>query len=119
MPLPDRVAARAAGARAALLAALEARGLTGYRASQELAWVVFPPARDGEAALDVLHVPHLNAYRVVACDARPGSPQPARLLGQFGGAEEAAACVAAARVAPAPVERTDSMDPIDARGAAW
>ena len=97
--MPNRLAARAAAARTALLAALDARGLTGYRSSQELARVVFPPLRDGGAALDVLHVPHLGAYRVLACDARPGSPEPGRPLGEFAGADAAAECVAAAREA--------------------
>jgi hypothetical protein len=93
----DSLPARATAARANLLAALEGQGLSGYRASRELAWVVFPPAQEGGDALEVLHVPHLDLYRVVARYGRPRSAEPARLLGEFETADGAAECVAEAR----------------------
>jgi hypothetical protein len=95
--LSNRSPARATTARADLLAALEGQGLSGYRASRELAWVVFPPAQEGGDALEVLHVPHLDLYRVVARRGRPRPAEPARLLGEFETADGAAECVAGAR----------------------
>jgi hypothetical protein len=97
-----RLSARAGGARAELLAALERQGLAGYRSSSELAWVVFPAPPDGTTSLEVLYVPHLARFRVVARDAGPGSVDPARLLGEVETAGEAAGCVAEV-LFPAPV----------------
>jgi hypothetical protein len=94
--VPKELSARAGGARADLLAALDVQRLTGYRASRELAWVVFPAGPDGATSLEVLHVPHLGTYRVVARELRTGSLEPAAVLGEFDIAGDAAACVAEA-----------------------
>jgi hypothetical protein len=97
----NRLSTRESAARSDLLAALERRGLTSYRASRELAWVVFPPAGEGAATLEILHISQLDVYRVVARDARPDTVDPARLLGLFATAEGAADC-AASTLLPAP-----------------
>jgi hypothetical protein len=104
--VPIRLSVRAGGARTELLAALEREGLAGFRSSSELAWVVFPAPPEGTTSLEVLYVPHLDRYRVVARDAGRGSVDrsvdPARLLGEVETAGEAAGCVAEALL-PAPV----------------
>ncbi|MGH2350644.1 MAG: hypothetical protein ACRDJN_03400 [Chloroflexota bacterium] len=79
-----------------LLASLDRRQLTGYRASRELAWVVFPPPREGEASLEVLHLPQRGRYRVISLDPRVASTSPATVLGEFKDSDAAAACVEAA-----------------------
>jgi hypothetical protein len=84
-----------------LLAALERRHLTGYRSSRELAWVVFPPLREGGSSLEVLHVPRLDCYRVMVTDTRAASTTPVVTLGEFQDSDAAAACVEDALASPA------------------
>jgi hypothetical protein len=94
--VPNRLSVRAVGARTELLEALERQGLSEYRASRELAWVVLPPPPGGTTSLEVLYVPHIGRFRVVARDTRvcgPGAVDPARLLGELETAAEAAGCV--------------------------
>jgi hypothetical protein len=81
--------------RELLIAALERRRLTGYRASRDHAWVLFPPQRDGEPMLEVLHLPRANRFRVVSSETR-WSTAAAATLGDFVDSEAAAACVAEA-----------------------
>ena len=76
-----------------LIAALERRRLTGFRASQELAWVVFPPAQEGGTSLEVMHLPRVNRFRVVSSETSDSSTTPATTLGDFRSGEAAAACV--------------------------
>lgn len=76
-----------------LLAALERRRLTGYRASNDLAWVLFPPSQQGGVSLQVIHIPRLQRFRVVASDTHPSSTAPATLIGEFTDSDAAAACV--------------------------
>lgn len=84
-----------------LLAALDRRRLTGYRASREMAWVVFPPQNDGEASLEVIHSVREDRFRVVSTDTRPTSTTAATTLGIFKNSEDAAECVADALDRPA------------------
>lgn len=79
--------------RELLLAALERRQLTGYRASRELAWVVFPAYEEGGTSLEVIHVPRLDRFRVVSIDTSAASTSPATTIGDFGDSDAAAACV--------------------------
>jgi hypothetical protein len=76
-----------------LLAALERRRLTGYCASQDLAWVVFPPQQEGGARVEVIHLPRANRFRVVSSATSQSSTAPATTLGTFRSSEAAAACV--------------------------
>lgn len=85
-----------------LLAALERRHLTGYRSSREMAWVIFPPLREGGASLEVLHVPRLDCYRVMVTDTRASSTTPVVTLGEFQDCDAAAACVEDALTVPSP-----------------
>lgn len=77
-----------------LLAALDRRRLTGYRASQDHAWVLFPPAEEGGSRIEVLHLPRANRFRVVSSHTDLTSTNPAATLGDFIDSEQAAACVA-------------------------
>ncbi len=79
--------------RELLLAALERRRLTGFSASEELAWVLFPPQRAGGNALAVLHVPSVNRFRVVSSQTQEWSTAPASTIGDFLSSDAAAACV--------------------------
>jgi hypothetical protein len=76
-----------------LLAALDHRRLTGYRSSEEMAWVVFPPRREGEVSLEVLHMPRVNRFRVVSSDTCESSTAAATTLGEFRSSDAAAACI--------------------------
>lgn len=95
--------------REMLLAALERRRLTGYRSSREMAWVVFPPRREGEASLQILHVARTGRFRVVSAETEELSTVPATTLGEFKSGEDAAACVADALAQHAAVQATDCM----------
>lgn len=79
--------------RELLLTALERRRLTGFRASNEVAWVVFPPRRDGGATLAVLHIPRSNTFRVVSSETSQGATGGSTTLGDFRTGDAAAACV--------------------------
>jgi hypothetical protein len=79
--------------RELLLAALERRRLTGFRASEETAWVLFPPQRAGGNALAVLHLPRVNRFRVVSSQTGEWSTTPASTIGDFRSSDAAAACV--------------------------
>ena len=83
-----------------LLAALERRRLTGYRSSPELAWVVFPPASEGGASLQVLHDPRKRRYRVISSPTADFFTGDANTLGDFKDSDAAAACVEDALGAP-------------------
>ena len=87
--------------RELLLTALERRRLTGFRASRELAWVVFPPKRDGGSSLEVLHVPRVNRFHVVSSDTSEASTSAATTLGEFRSVDAAAACIEDALVSDA------------------
>ncbi len=76
-----------------LLAALDRRRLTGYRASHEVAWVVFPPRREGQRSLEVVHLSRHGRYRVTVSDTHRQSTLPATTLGEFQDSDAAAACV--------------------------
>ena len=79
--------------RELLLTALERRRLTGFRSSRELAWVVFPPKRDGGSSLEVLHVPRANRFRVISSDTSEASTSAATTLGEFRSVDAAPACI--------------------------
>jgi len=79
--------------RELLLAALERRHLTGFRASPDAAWVVFPPAQEGGAVLEVIHLPRANRFRVVSSQAAGQSGISATTLGNFRTGDDAAACI--------------------------
>ena len=83
-----------------LLAALERRRLTGYRSSPEWAWVVFPPAREGGASLQVLHDPRKRRYRVVSSPTADFFTADTDTLGEFKDSDAAAECVEDALGAP-------------------
>lgn len=92
-----------------LLAALERRRLTGFRASRDAAWVVFPPRHEGGELLAVVHVPRANRFRVVSSQTQACSTAAATTLGNFRSSEAAAACVEAAlNEQGAPAERSDA-----------
>jgi hypothetical protein len=79
--------------RELLLAALERRRLTGFSASEEMAWVLFPPQRAGGNTLTVLHVPSVNRFRVVSSQTQDWFTSPASTIGDFRSCDAAAACV--------------------------
>jgi hypothetical protein len=79
--------------RELLLAALEHRRLTGYRSSEEMAWVVFPPRREGDASLEVIHMPRVNRFRVVSSDTCETTTTGATTIGEFRSGDAAAACI--------------------------
>jgi hypothetical protein len=76
-----------------LLAALERRRLTGYRSSPELAWVVFPPERDGGVSVQVLHDPRKRRFRVVSTQTGEFLTDGTNALGDFKDSDAAAACI--------------------------
>ena len=90
-----------------LLAALERRRLTGYRSSPELAWVVFPPARDGGVSVQVLHDPRRRRFRVVSAPTSDFFTHAPHTLGDFKDSDAAAACIEDALGA----QRTDGPPP--------
>ena len=79
--------------RELLLAALQHRRLTGYRASQDQAWVVFPPQSEGGTTVQVVHLARLRRFRVVSSETDPASTIEPTTLGEFKDSGEAAACV--------------------------
>ena len=79
--------------RELLLAALDRRRLTGFRSSDEMAWVVFPPQQEGGASLEVIHVARANRFRVVSSETSEASTVPATTLGEFRTGDAAAECV--------------------------
>jgi hypothetical protein len=79
--------------RELLLAALEHRRLTGFRSSEEMAWVVFPPRREGDASLEVIHMPRVNRFRVISSATGETVTSGATTLGEFRSGEAAAACI--------------------------
>jgi hypothetical protein len=79
--------------RELLLAALERRRLTGFRASPDAAWVMFDPADDGGATVEVIHLPRANRFRVVSSHTAGMVTSTATTLGNFRSCEAAAACV--------------------------
>jgi hypothetical protein len=79
--------------RELLLAALDRRRLTGYRSSPELAWVVFPPTRDGGESLQVLHDARRGRFRVVAAQTGNFFTADVETLGEFDDGDAAAACI--------------------------
>jgi len=85
-----------------LLAALERRRLTGYRSSPELAWVVFPPERDGGISVQVLHDPRKRRFRVVSSHTSDFFTTAASALGDFKDSDAAAACIEDALGIPSP-----------------
>ena len=84
--------------RELLLAALDRRRLTGYRSSPELAWVVFPPTRDGGESVQVLHDARQGRFRVVAAQTGAFITADVQTLGEFDDSDAAAACIEAALV---------------------
>ena len=76
-----------------LLAALERRRLTGFRASPDAAWVLFPPAQDGGAVLEVIHLPRIRRFRVVSSQANGPTGASTTTLGNFRSSDSAAACI--------------------------
>ena len=76
-----------------LLAALARRRLTGYRSSPELAWVVFPPERDGGLSVQVLHDPRKRRFRVMSTPTTEFFTADAHALGDFRDSDDAAACI--------------------------
>lgn len=79
--------------RELLLAALERRQLTGFRASPDAAWVLFPPNQEGGAVLEVIHLPRANRFRVVSSQAAGQSGITATTLGNFRSSQAAVACI--------------------------
>ena len=76
-----------------LLAALERRQLRGFRSSPDAAWVLFPPAEEGGAVLEVIHLPRARRFRVVSSQASGQSGTTTTTLGNFRTSEAAAACI--------------------------
>ena len=76
-----------------LLAALERRQLKGFRASPDAAWVLFPPAEEGGAVVEVIHLPRARRFRVVSSATAGQSGPRTTTLGNFRTSEAAAACV--------------------------
>ena len=83
-----------------LLAALERRQLKGFRSSPDAAWVLFPPAEEGGAVLEVIHLPRARRFRVVSSQASGQSGTTATTLGNFRTSEAAAACIEDALASP-------------------
>ena len=79
--------------RELLLAALERRRLTGFRASPDAAWVMFDPVEEGAATLEVIHLPRVNRFRVVSSQTNGIVASTATTLGNFRNSEDAAACI--------------------------
>ena len=79
-----------------LLAALERRHLRGFRASPDAAWVLFPPAEEGGAVVEVIHIARLRRFRVVSSQEGGHSGARTTTLGNFRSSDAAAACVAEA-----------------------
>ena len=79
-----------------LLAALERRQLRGFRASPDAAWVLFPPAEEGGAVVEVIHLPRARRFRVVSSQAAGQAGSHTTTLGNFRSSDAAAACVAEA-----------------------
>ena len=78
------------------MAALERRHLKGFRASPDAAWVLFPPAEDGGAVVEVIHLPRARRFRVVSSQVAGQAGTSTTTLGNFRSSEAAAACVAEA-----------------------
>lgn len=79
--------------RELLLTALERRRITGFRASTEVAWVVFPPQEEGGTSLAVMHMPRSNKFRVVSSETSQSATSGATTLGEFRSGDAAAACI--------------------------
>ena len=80
--------------RELLLAALERRQLRGFRASPDAAWVLFPPAEEGGAVVEVIHLARARRYRVVSSQSAGHSGARSTTLGDFRSSDAAADCVA-------------------------
>ena len=76
-----------------LLAALERRQLRGFRASPDAAWVIFPPAEEGGAVVEVIHLPRARRFRVVSSHTSGQAGTQTTTLGNFRSSDAAAACV--------------------------